>query len=183
LQAPVLQLQGQQAGQDHKSLHLRGLQLERVLADHPKVQAVAQMVLVLPDLVLRAAQPIAPAIRQARDLPIQVMAARLHPFGVKTQVKTRLFRVMTARHTPKRTHHRVLAEHLKLTRKHLLHLNGRQVPIKAPHRSNPHQALRLKHPNQGPLAQLQALSRPVARRAITVFRPIISKVMGDGPRH
>jgi hypothetical protein len=179
----------QRAEQDHKSPHPRGLQLVRVLADHPKVQAVAravtQEVQALLDLVQRAAYPIARVIRQAQDRRVQVLAAQLHPLGVKIQVKKRLIPAMATRHTPKgvKTYHPVRSKHLKLPRKHLLHPKARQVPIKAPTRSHPHQALRLKHPNQGPLAQLQALSRPLAQPAITAFRPILHKPMPEDPRH
>lgn len=184
LREQELPLGVQRAEQDHKSPHLRGRQLEQAPDVHHKILAEAQTVLVLPGLAQRVAHPPAQVTRQTHHLSVQVMAARLHPFGVKTQVKTRQFPAKTARHTPKgvKSYHPVRSEHLKLPR-HLLHLNGRQVPIKAPLRSNPPQALRLKHPNQGPLAQLQALSRALARPAITAFRPILHKPMPEDPRH
>jgi hypothetical protein len=189
LQVLVPQPRVQRAAQDHKLLRLLGPQLARVLAVHPKVQALAQavarIVAVRPGLAQRAAHPTAQVIRQAQDLRVQVLAARLHPLGVKIQVKKRLFPAMATRHTPKgvKTYHPVRSKHLKLPRKHLLHPKARQVPIKAPTRSHPHQAPRLKQPNQGPLVQLQALSRPIAQHVIIAFQPIIRKVMREGPGH
>ena len=86
LQAPEQQLQGQQTGQDHKLLRRRGLQLARAQDAHHKILAVAQTVLVLPGLAQRVAHPPAQVTRQAHHLALQVIAARLHPFGVKIQV-------------------------------------------------------------------------------------------------
>jgi hypothetical protein len=101
LQVLVLQLRGRQVAQDHKLPRRRGRQRELAPDVHPKVQAVAQMVGVLPDLVLRAARPIAQVILQTHQLSVQVLAARLHPFGVRIQVKKRPGPAMATRHPPK----------------------------------------------------------------------------------
>jgi hypothetical protein len=196
LQVQELPPRVQRAEQDHKSLRLRGRQRELAPDGHPKVQAlvqalvqaVAQMVVVPRGLAPRAAQPIAQVIPQTHHLSVQVLAGRLHPFGVKVQVKKRPGPAVATPYPPKMvlTYRRVLVGPLKDRLEQFPILPPRQASARLIRLNNRHLALwlnpQVRHLKRAMRVLDQARSRPVLPRpAITVFRRTARKTKPEGP--